>query len=589
MSDKLCLGVTRSVRGRKWTYRHNPEALEGYAAETGLPLLQAALLSGRNVEPASVDVFLSPTLKNSLPNPSDLADADKAAGLILDQISEGKRITLFSDYDVDGGTSAAQFIRWGRSIGYEFGLYVPDRVKEGYGPSETAFDQLKSESVDLVITLDCGAAANAALQHADKIGLPVIVVDHHLMDHTPPPALALVNPNRQDDSSGQGHLAAAGVTFMLLIALQREARRRGISSNLDLKSLLGLTALGTICDVVPLHGVNRAIVRQGLKVLSANKNIGVEALADVASAEPPFTTYHAGFVLGPRINAGGRIGRADMGAELLSTENAQTAYAHAAELDRVNQERRKMQDRILAEALEAAQKQSDEAIIIVAMPDWHPGIIGIVAGRLKDRFRKPSIVIGIDEMANPPVAKGSGRSISRVDLGGALSAAKAAGLLISGGGHEMAGGLTMNPDRIDEFRAFMSDCLSADVELALQSDSSKLDFVLSLSAVNDDLMKAVETVGPYGAGNPQPVFAFSNLSVSFAKRTKGDHVRFTLSDDEGGSISGICFRAGESGLDEALLMAGTQRFHALGQLKPSVWQGRTRIDFHLQDLAPVRD
>ena len=589
MTDRLCLGVSRSVRGRKWTYRHDPAALEAYASETGLPLLQAALLSGRNVETQDVEIFLAPTLKSSLPNPSDLVDADKAAKLILDHIADGRRITLFSDYDVDGGTSAAQLIRWGRAVGYEFGLYVPDRVKEGYGPSEAAFDQLKSEAVDLVVTLDCGAAAQGALEHADKIGLPVIVVDHHLMDHTPPPALALVNPNRQDDNSGQGHLAAAGVTFMLLVAMHREARARGMSPDIDLKSLLGLTALGTICDVVPLRGVNRAIVRQGLKVLSANQNIGVQALADVASAEPPFTTYHAGFVLGPRINAGGRIGRADMGAELLSTENSQTAYAHAAELDRVNQERRKMQDRILAEALEAAQAQADEPIIIVAMPDWHPGIIGIVAGRLKDRFRKPSIVIGIDSDAVPPVAKGSGRSISGVDLGGALAAAKKEGLLVSGGGHEMAGGLTMSPDHIDSFRSFMNERVSQDVETALKNDSTKLDFVLSLSAVNDDLMQTIETVGPYGAGNAQPVFAFSGLTVSFAKRTKGDHVRFTLADGAGGSISGICFRAGESGLDEALLMAGSQQFQAVGQLKPNVWQGRTRIDFHLQDLAPVLD
>jgi len=323
--------------------------------------------------------------------------------------------------------------------------------------------------------------------------------------------------------------------------------------------------------------------------LSANQNIGVEALTDVASAAPPYSTYHAGFVLGPRINAGGRIGRADMGAELLSTENAQTAYAHAAELDRVNQERRKMQERILAEALEAAQTQSEEPVIIVAMPDWHPGIIGIVAGRLKDRFRKPSIVIGIDEDAMPTVAKGSGRSISGVDLGGALSAAKAKGLLQSGGGHEMAGGLTMDPTKIDEFREFMSRSLAGDVEAALANDSTKLDFVLSLSAVSEDLMKLVDTVGPYGAGNPQPVFAFSNLSVPYAKRTKGDHVRFTLSDGEGASISGISFRAGESGLDEALLTAGSNRFHAVGQLKTNIWQGRTRIDFHLQDLAPATD
>jgi len=568
-SASLCLGVSHSVRGRKWTYRHDTDTLESYAASANLPLLQAALLLGRDVEADTVDVFLNPTLKNSLPNPSDLMDADKAAGLILDHIAEGKRITLFSDYDVDGGTSAAQLIRWGRAMDYEFGLYVPDRVKEGYGPSEAAFDQLKAESVDLVVTLDCGAAAYGALEHADKIDLPVIVVDHHLMDHTPPQCLALVNPNRRDDNSGQGHLAAAGVTFMLLVALRREAHARGLSGQVDLKKLLGLTALGTICDVVPLRGVNRAIVKQGLKVLSANQNIGVKALADLASTEPPFTTYHAGFVLGPRINAGGRVGRADMGAELLSTEDSQLAYAHAAELDRVNQQRRQMQERILSEALDAAQAQKDAPIIIVAMPDWHPGIIGIVAGRLKDRFRKPAIIIGIDNDAVPAVAKGSGRSISGVDLGGALAAAKAEGLLVSGGGHEMAGGLSMAPNQIDAFRDFMTARLFKDVETALRNDSTKLDFVLALSAVSNNLMQVIETVGPYGAGNPQPIFAFSDVSISFAKRTKGDHVRFTLVDSDGASLSGICFRAGETGLDEALLMAGPKRFHAIGQLKPN--------------------
>ncbi len=587
MNSRLCLNVTSSLRSRQWTYRHDPSTLEAFASATDLPLMQAALLHGRDVTAEETEVFLSPTLLNSLPDPSSLQDADKAAGLILDHIADAKRITLFSDYDVDGGTSAAQLIRWGRGLNYTFGLYVPDRVKEGYGPSKAAFDQLKSEGVDLVLTLDCGAAAQEALEHADKIGMAVIVVDHHLMGKAPPPALALVNPNRQDDKSGQGHMAAAGVTFMLLVALQREARKRGLDNDVDLKSLLGLTALGTICDVVPLRGVNRAIVRQGLKVLSLNKNIGVQALADVASAEPPYTTYHAGFVLGPRINAGGRIGQAEMGARLLSTEDSQEAYAHAAELDRVNAQRRQMQDRILSEALEAAQSQASQPVIVVAMEGWHPGIIGIVAGRLKDRFRKPAIVIGVDRESVPAVAKGSGRSISGVDLGSAIAAAKEAGLLISGGGHAMAGGLTADPDQVEPFRAFISERLSADVEEALKNDSTKVDYVLSGSAVNDELMRVIDAVGPYGAGNPQPVFAFSDVTVTFAKRTKGDHVRFSVTDAGGVTLSGICFRAGESGLDEALLTAGTQRFHALGQLKPNVWQGRTRIDFHLSDLAAV--
>jgi len=587
MPSELCLGVTASVKNRRWTFRYDPEQLENYRQETNLPLLQAALLLGRDVSPDSVDVFLAPTLRNSLPDPSSIQDMDKAAGLILDHIAQGKRMTLFSDYDVDGGTSAAQLIRWGRGLGYEFGLYVPDRVKEGYGPSKAALEQLKSDGVDLVLTLDCGAAAHAALEHAHAIDLPVIVVDHHQMGASPPPALALVNPNRQDDVSGQGHMAAAGVTFMLLVALQREAKIRNIENNVDLKSLLGLTALGTICDVVPLRGVNRAIVRQGLKVLSANENIGIQALADVANAQPPYSTYHAGFVLGPRINAGGRIGSAEMGARLLSTEDAQLAYAHAAELDRVNVKRRQMQDRILEEAQIASQSQSDAPVIVVAMEDWHAGIIGIVAGRLKDKFRKPVIVIGVDQDQAEPIAKGSGRSISGVDLGRAISAAVDAGFLISGGGHAMAGGLSAKPDQIDAFRDFICDLLEEDVAAARANDSSKVDYILALSAVNDSLLATVDAVGPFGAENPQPVFALSDLTVSYAKHLKGGHVRFTFSDRNGSSLSGICFRADESGLGESLLTAGDRRFHAIGQVKSNKWKGRTTLDFHLLDLAPA--
>lgn len=580
-----CLGVSASVKGRRWELRHDPEGLEAYCRTTGLDPLTASLLSGRNVTPDEVEVFLAPTLRNSLPNPSDFQDADRAAEIILDAIAADQKITLFSDYDVDGGSSAAQLIRWGRGLDYEFGLYVPDRVKEGYGPSTDAFDQLKAEGVDLVITLDCGAAAQTALEHAATIGLPVVVIDHHQMGATPPPARAIVNPNRQDDRSGQGHLAAAGVVFILIVALQRAARARGLETRVDPKSLLGLTALGTICDVVPLRGVNRAIVRQGMKVLSADKNIGVQALADVANVVPPYTPYHAGFVLGPRINAGGRIGRADMGARLLSTEDAQAAYGFAAELDRVNATRRQMQDRILTEALDAAQAHAEDPVIIVAMEDWHPGIIGIVAGRLKDRFGKPAIVIGIDHDAPKPVAKGSGRSITGVDLGQAVTGAREAGLLTSGGGHAMAAGLSLAPENLQAFQTYMIETLTQDVAAALQDRATKVDHVLDLAAATPAMLEKVERVGPYGAGNPRPLFAFANVAVTFAKRTRGDHVRFTLADDSGRSISGICFRAGESGLDEVLLNAGARRFHALGQLKSNVWNGRTTIDFQLSDLA----
>ena len=581
---QTCLTVKRSLRGRHWTMRCEDSAVEDYARAADLPHIEAAIIAGRGIAAKDVKTFLAPTLRETLPDPSRLQDADKAAQRILDGIARQENIWIFSDYDVDGGTSAAQLIRWGRAVGYEFKLYIPDRVKEGYGPSKTAFEALKAQGADLVITLDCGAAAHNALEAAHQIDMPVIVVDHHLMTKTPPPAFAIINPNRIDDNSGLETLAAAGVTFMLIVALHRLAKAAGLSPDIDLKSLLGLTALGTVCDVVPLVGVNRTFVRQGLKVLSHTQHIGVRALADIAKAEPPFTAYHCGFVLGPRLNAGGRIGRADMGAELLSTEDAQLAYAHAAELDRVNLERRAMQTTMQDEALARAEIQAEagQAVIIVSMDGWHPGIIGIVAGRLKDRFETPAIVIGIDEDGQ---AKGSGRSIKGVNLGSAIGAAKDAGLLQSGGGHAMAGGLTMQADKISEFTDFINDLLAEDVAEARANQSTHIDAVLSPSAAKMPLIESIERIGPFGAGHPQPCFAFADMRLTYAERLKANHVRFSFEDRGGQILSGICFGADEKGLAEALLAPNRGNFHIIGQLKPNHWKGRSRVDFHLLDMA----
>ena len=581
---QTCLGVDTSLRGRRWTMRCEDATVEDYARATGLPRVEAAIIAGRGIEAEHVQTFLSPTLRETLPDPSTLQDADKAAQRILDGIQRGENIWIFSDYDVDGGTSAAQLIRWGRAIGYAFKLYIPDRVKEGYGPSEAAFEALKAQGADLVVTLDCGAAAHGALEAAHAMDLPIIVVDHHLMTDNPPPAFAIMNPNRADDTSGLEHLAAAGVTFMLVVALNRLAKAAGLTPEIDLKTLLGLTALGTVCDVVPLTGVNRTFVRQGLKVLSNTNHVGVKALADIAKAETPFTAYHCGFVLGPRINAGGRIGRADMGAELLATENAQLAYAHAAELDRVNQERRALQSSMLDEALAEAEKQIGQAVIIVSMEGWHPGIIGIVAGRLKDRFDTPSIVIGVDDDGQ---AKGSGRSIKGVNLGEAISAAKEAGLLQSGGGHAMAGGLSMDADKILAFTDFINDLIADEVETARANQSTNVDALLSPSAANMELVEAIERIGPFGAGHPQPCFAFADMRLTYAQRLKGSHVRVSFEDRSGQVLSGICFGADEKGLADSLLAPNRGNFHIIGQIKSNHWKGRTRVDFHLLDMAPA--
>ena len=581
------LDVDSSCRGLRWQARCEDEAQVTELEQTkSLDNLTARLLAGRGVSPDLADEFLDPTLRGSMPDPSSMQDMDKAAGLIMDAVQAKQKITVFADYDVDGGSSAAQLIRWGRSFGVEIGLYVPDRVKEGYGPSVEAFKQLKSEGNDLVITVDCGAAAQSALEAAKGLGLPIVVIDHHLMHGALPPCAALVNPNREDDTSGLGHLAAAGVTFMVLVALNREARKRNLESSLNLLDLLGLTALGTVCDVVSLTGLNRALVSQGLKVLSQGGNVGINALADVAGTNAPYTTYHCGFILGPRINAGGRIGKAEMGAEMLSTENAQLAYAHAAELDRVNIARKTLQNQMIDEALEEAFKlPEDDAVIIVNMEGWHPGVIGIVAGRLKDRFDKPAIVIGVNEAG---IGKGSGRSMSGVNLGEAITKAKDAGLLISGGGHAMAGGLTVEGNKIQDLTQFLNELLKDEVAEARKKLSLKIDALIAPSAADQSLINRIEDIGPYGAGNPQPLFAFSDLRIAYAERVRGGHVRCAFEDGIGGRISGICFRADETGLDQILLDPNAPRVHVAGRLKADSWKGRSRVDLQLVDLAIVQ-
>jgi len=578
------LGVESSCRGLKWLARCGNEADVTELKQThGIDDLTSRLLVGRKVTSDNVISFLEPTLRASMPDPSTLQDMDKAAELILNAVQAKKKITIFADYDVDGGSSAAQLIKWGRALGVEMGLYVPDRVKEGYGPSIEAFEQLKSEGNDLVITVDCGAAARQPLESAKDLDLPIVVIDHHLMHGDLPPCAALVNPNREDDTSGLGHLAAAGVTFMVLVALNREAKRRGLENTPNLLEFMGLTALGTLCDVVSLTGLNRAFVSQGLKVLSQGGNVGVKALADIAGANAPYTTYDCGFILGPRINAGGRIGKAEMGAKLLSTENAQLAYANAAELDRVNTERKALQSQMINEALEEAAKlPEDAAVIIVDMAGWHPGIIGIVAGRLKDRFDKPAIVIGVNDDG---IGKGSGRSMQGVNLGEAITKAKEMGILTSGGGHAMAGGLTLAADRIPDLTSFLNTELKQDVLEARKNLSIKIDALLTPGAVSGAIIKIIDTVGPYGAGNPQPVFGFSDLRIAYAERVKGGHVRCAFEDGIGGRISGICFQADHTGLAETLLDPNAPRVHVAGRLKANNWRGRSSVDLQLVDLA----
>lgn len=580
----VCLDVTRSVRGKAWHWRcANPEKIDDLVKRGGVDDITARLLAGRGVPPEEVEAFIDPKIRDFLPNPSSLKDMDKAAAAIVSAVKSNKKVTVFADYDVDGGTSAAQIVRWARHFKAEFGIYVPDRVAEGYGPSAGAFRTLKEQGNDLIITVDCGAAAYGALEEAARIELPVVVIDHHMMDGAHPPALALVNPNRNDDSSGLGYLAAAGVCFVLLVALNREARAQGLGEGPNLLKLLDLAALGTICDVVALKGLNRAIVSQGLKQMSQTQHVGLLALADVAGVSAPFTTYHSGFVIGPRINAGGRIGKASMGAELLCTENSQTAYGYAAELDRVNTERKTMQAEMIEEALtKAAALPGERAVTIVFMEGWHPGVIGITAGRLKDRFDKPAIVIGVNAEG---IGKGSGRSIHGVNLGGAITAAREAGLLISGGGHPMAGGLTVAQAQIAELSLFLEKHMKDEVAAARQHLAVKIDAKITPRAATPELIENMTRVGPYGAGHPQPMLVFETMSIRYAERVRGGHVRCSFADADGQLVSGICFRADETGLSDVLLSPNPELVHIAGRLRVDSWKGRMRVDLNVVDLA----
>jgi single-stranded-DNA-specific exonuclease len=588
--DGAFLGVERSLTGRRWRAREADLGLaEAFRRRFQLPEIAARLLAARGVTLEAAPTFLEPTLKALFPDPSSFADMDEAARAIEEAIVAGRKCAVLADYDVDGGSSAAQLVRYFRARGRELAIYVPDRMKEGYGPSTLAFERLKEQGIELVITVDCGAAAEGPLNAAADLGLDVIVLDHHLMAGPPPKARAVVNPNRLDCPSGQGHLTAAGVVLVTLAAVNREARRRGSigANNLpDLIQMLDLAAIGTVCDVAPLTGFNRAIVAQGLKVLRNGKNIGLAALAENAGRPGSASVYDFGFILGPRINAGGRVGDASLATKLLSTEDADEARELASTLEALNAERRQREAEMLAEAETAALAEAEQrAVVIVGSHRWHPGVIGIAAGRLKDRLMKPTIVLGGVSEHEP--AKGSGRSTPGVNLGAAVAAAKQAGLLINGGGHAAAAGLTVEWDKVDALKDFLSAQLSGELEAAAgEARALSIDAAGAVSTLNMSLIDALDRIGPYGQGHPEPVFALPDVRVSFSKLVKEEHVRFTLEDARGARIGGIAFRAMKSPLGEAL-MKREGVFHAAVRLKKNEWNGNVRAEIEIVDLAPA--
>jgi len=555
------------------------------------PLARA--LASRGVGAEQGVTFLEPTLKALFPDPSTFADMDIAAQVLLDALANGTPMVVFADYDVDGASSAALLVRWFRAMGLELPIYVPDRLIEGFGPSPAAFRSLYNQGARLVITVDCGAAAHGAIAAAGEIGLKVVVIDHHLMRETPLGVEALVNPNRPDCGSGQGVLAAAGVTLVLLAALNREARRRGLFAGRaepNIRSWLDLAAMGAICDVTQLTGFNRAIAAQGLKVMSSWGNVGLAALMEVAGAKMDNAgPFEAGFVLGPRINAGGRIGRSDLGARLLSTEDPAEAMDLAIELDRLNTERRSVETHIFEEAVALIEHGSnfdvDAPAIVVAREGWHPGVVGIVASRLRERYRRPVFVLGVDREAD--IAKGSGRSQPGVNLGRAVQEAQEAGLLLAGGGHAMAAGCTLRAGQTPEFRDFLCARLACEMGRAAEDDALDIDVLVSPGAAAREMLDLFSVLEPFGPGAPEPVYALADVRSERAAPVRGGHIRCFLADGGGNRLKAIAWRSGDSAIGQRLL-AGGGSFHVAGRLRRDDWQGRDGLQFEIEDIAEAR-
>ena len=588
------LGVTRSVKEQIWRERLSPQQTRiatAISQQQELPDLLGRIMAARGATLDNVATLMAPTLKAMLPDPSSLQDMEKGAARFAEAIVNREKIAIFGDYDVDGACSSALMARYLRGHGLDPEIYIPDRIFEGYGPNVAAIEKLIAGGAQLIVTVDCGGTSHGPLGAAKDLDTDVIVIDHHQMEEQLPPAAAVVNPNRQDDLSGQGHLCAAGVVFLFLIAVTRHLRRQGWyggdKPEPDLLRLVDLVALATICDVVPLTGVNRAFVSQGLKIMHRRANAGLRALADAAGLKSAPTPYHLGYVMGPRINAGGRIGDAALGARLLANDNDAEAARIAAQLTQLNRERQEMEQRCCEEAFAMAEirleANPDLPVIIVGSEDWHKGLVGLVASRLMDRFRRPALAIAWN--AENGEGTGSARSIAGADIGQAVRAALAEGHLVKGGGHAMAAGVTLARERLEAFETFLSDHLASMVTAARESSSLYIDGALTPEAATIELADLIEKAGPFGAGNPSPRFVFPSHRVTSVRRMGEAHLRCTLRSAGGSSIGAIAFRCLGTPLGDALQKDDGRPVHIAGRLQRDSWGGREKIEVLIEDLA----
>lgn len=594
-SNRLFLGVERSVCGRAWRDRLDERGAAralAIAQRHNLPEMLARILAGRNVEAEDVESFLDPTVKWLMPDPHVLTGMKAAAERLADAMQRGESVAIFGDYDVDGATSSALLALFLRAGGLDPLVHIPDRIFEGYGPNVDAIRSLAERGAKLLVTVDCGTTSMEPLAEAQRLGLEVVVIDHHQADEQLPPAVAVVNPNRRDDLSGLGHLAAVGLTFITVVAISRELRKRGFWSEArpepDLLSFLHLVALGTVADVVPLKGLNRAFVSKGLIALRRREHVGQTALMDVARLSGPPEPYHLGFLLGPRINAGGRIGRADLGVRLLMESDPVEAARIATELDRLNRERQVIEQQTLAEAeaeaMAAMGVEEKGAVVVTAAEGWHAGVVGLVAARLKERYGRPAFAIAIDPAG---IGTGSGRSIAGVDLGQAVRRAVTEGLLTKGGGHAMAAGVTLKKGALAEFRAYLERTLGDVVLAARRDDALRIDAALSASAANAETMATIARAGPFGAGNAEPIVAFPNHTLVYAEEVGQNHIRARFKSGDGGFVNAIAFRAVGQKLGNALMQSRGRAVHVAGCLALNRWQGEERVQLRILDLAPA--
>ena len=578
----MSINYYNSVKQKRWSLKNIEERkVNKLVQDLQISDFLARIICARDIDISNVEGFLNPSLKNNLPSPFEIKDMSLAVDRISKAFLMKEKIAIFGDYDVDGATSSAVLYKSFTQFGIVPTIYIPDRQKEGYGPNKKALKNLKAQGTNLVITVDCGITSFDELDYAKEINLDVIVVDHHVPEARLPNAIALVNPNRIDDPTNLGMLAAVGVSFMLIGALKNKLQSLGYlkeKDSINLSSILDLVALGTICDVVPLIGPNRAFVKHGLKVMSKRQNKGIDALFKISEIEDFPSVFHAGFILGPRINAGGRVGESDLGAKLLTTDDGAYAKDISIHLNTLNEERKKLESNVLDEAIKMAKNYQDSNFLVLHGKNWHPGVIGIVASRIVEQFNKPTIIIA----ENHCESKGSGRSVSGKDIGSMITAAKQSGILANGGGHPMACGLTINSDRINDLRTFLNNFSNRSNNLV---KNYLIDMAISVSGAIPDLIKELSLIEPFGAGNPEPKFIIKDVNLFNSKIVGEKHVKCSISDSTNRRLDAIAFRSVGTALGKSLL--NNYHAHVIGRLKISEWNGRENIQMHIEDVIEL--